>query len=164
MRASRWIRSNRFTRQGGRREWLRLARRELEQQRERDARAIPRDREDRLLEAARRLDEDHQVKLAANDGYERWRAGARDTLGRRLKGNSKPYVPAELPDGTINLSDPDSRVMRTQGTPPRQPTTRRPRSTTGRSSLRPRSASMRPTLGTWHRCSRRRCVNCASRA
>ncbi len=29
-------------------------------------------------------------------------------------------MPPELPDGKINLSDPDSRVMRTQGTPPRQ--------------------------------------------
>jgi hypothetical protein len=37
-----------------------------------------------------------------------------------LKGNSKPYVPPELPEGVINVSDPDSRVMRTQGTPPRQ--------------------------------------------
>jgi hypothetical protein len=37
-----------------------------------------------------------------------------------LKGNSKPFTPPELPDGVINLSDPDSRVMRTQGTPPRQ--------------------------------------------
>jgi hypothetical protein len=37
-----------------------------------------------------------------------------------LKGNSKPFVAPELPDGTINLSDLDSRVMRTQGTPPRQ--------------------------------------------
>ena len=37
-----------------------------------------------------------------------------------LKGNSKPFTAPELPDGTINLSDPDSRVMRTQGTPPRQ--------------------------------------------
>ena len=37
-----------------------------------------------------------------------------------LKGNSKPYTPPEDPEGVINLSDPDSRVMRTQGTPPRQ--------------------------------------------
>jgi hypothetical protein len=29
-------------------------------------------------------------------------------------------VPPALPDGSINLSDPDARVMRTQGTPPRQ--------------------------------------------
>jgi hypothetical protein len=60
------------------------------------------------------------VHVAANEAYEHWRATARDTLGRRLKGNSKPYLPPELPDGTINLTDPDSRVMRTQGTPPRQ--------------------------------------------
>ena len=37
-----------------------------------------------------------------------------------LKGNSKPFTAPELPQGVINLSDPDSRVMRTQGTPPRQ--------------------------------------------
>jgi transposase len=109
-----------FTRKGGRQEWLRLAKRELEQRRKDDGRPIPRDREDRLFEAARRLEEDHQVEVAANDAYERWREAERDTLGRRLKGNSKPYVGTELPDGTINISDLDSRVMRTQGTPPRQ--------------------------------------------
>jgi hypothetical protein len=37
-----------------------------------------------------------------------------------LKGNSKPYAPSEAPDGTINLSDPDSRVMRSKGLPHRQ--------------------------------------------
>ena len=108
------------TRKAGRLEWFRVARRELEEHRERQAQPIPRDREDRLFEAVRRLEENHRVHVAANEAYEHWRATARDTMGRRLKGNSKPYVPPELPDGTINLSDPDSRVMRTQGTPPRQ--------------------------------------------
>jgi hypothetical protein len=107
-------------RRGGRREWPRVARRELEERRERETQPIPRDREDRLFQALGRLEENHRVDLAANAAYERWRATERDTLGRVLKGNSKPYVPPELPDGTINLSDPDSRVMRTQGTPPRQ--------------------------------------------
>lgn len=37
-----------------------------------------------------------------------------------MRGNHKPDEPAELPEGVINLSDPDSRVIRTQGTPPRQ--------------------------------------------
>jgi transposase len=110
----------RVLRRGGRREWFRVAHRELEVHREREARPIPRDRDDRLFEAARRLEQNHQVDLAANDAYEHWRATARDTKGRVLRGNSKPYVPPELPEGTINLSDPDSRVMRTQGTPPRQ--------------------------------------------
>jgi transposase len=107
-------------RRGGRREWPRVARRELEARREREARPIPRDLEDRLFQALGRLEENHRVDLAANDAYERWRATERDTLGRVLKGNSKPFVAPELPDGTINLSDPDSRVMRTKGMPPRQ--------------------------------------------
>ena len=54
------------------------------------------------------------------EAYERWRSGSRDTLGRVMKGNSKPYTPPTLPDGTINLSDPDSRVMRSKGLPHRQ--------------------------------------------
>ena len=40
--------------------------------------------------------------------------------GRVLKGNSKPFVPPEAPEGQINLSDPDSRVMRSKGLPHRQ--------------------------------------------
>ena len=108
------------TREGGRREWLREGRRELERHREQARRAIPRDRDERLLDAAHRLGENHEVELAANQAYEHWRATARDTLGRRLRGNSKPFTPPELPQGTVNVSDPDSRVMRTQGTPPRQ--------------------------------------------
>jgi len=107
-------------RRGGRREWPRVARRELEARRERQARPVSRDREDRLFQALGRLEETHRVDLAANQAYDRWRATTRDTLGRRMSGNSKPYQPPELPEGVINLSDPDSRVMRTQGTPPRQ--------------------------------------------
>jgi Transposase DDE domain len=106
---------------GGRREWFRVARRELEQQREREGRSIARGRDDRLFDAAGRLEQNHQVELAANELYERWRAGARDRRGRRLHANNlKPFSPPVLPEGTINLSDQDSRVMRTQGTPPRQ--------------------------------------------
>ena len=66
---------------GGRREWPRVARRELEEQRAREARPIPRDREDRLFQALGRLEENHRVDLAANEAYEHWRATARDTQG-----------------------------------------------------------------------------------
>jgi transposase len=107
-------------RRAGRREWPRVARRELESRREREAEPIPRDREDRLFQALGRLQENHRVDLAANDAYERWRSSSRDTLGRVMKGYSKPYTPPEAPDGTINLSDPDSRVMRSKGLPHRQ--------------------------------------------
>ncbi len=107
-------------RRGGRREWFRVARSELEARRAQQAQPIPRDRDDRLLATLERFEENERVDLAANEAYERWRATARDTKGRVLKGNSKPYIPLELPEGVINVSDPDSRVMRTQGTPPRQ--------------------------------------------
>ena len=105
---------------GGRREWFRVARSEREAQRARQGRAIPRDREERLVDALSRFAENERFDQAANDAYERWRATARDTKGRVLKGNSKPFTPPELPEGRINLSDPDSRVMRTRGTPARQ--------------------------------------------
>jgi transposase len=105
---------------GGRREWFRVGRHQLEEHRRREGRAIPRDREDRLFEAARRLEENHHVHLAANAAYEHRRATERDKLGRVLKGNSKPYVPPQAPEGQINLSDPDSRVMRSKGLPHRQ--------------------------------------------
>jgi transposase len=105
---------------GGRREWFRVARSELEARRAQQARAIPRDRDDRLLDAVGRFEENQRVDLAANETYEHWRATARDTKGRVMKGYSKPFTPPEEPEGVINLSDPDSRVMRTQGTPPRQ--------------------------------------------
>ena len=47
-------------------------------------------------------------------------ATKRDTLGRVLKGNSKPFVLPAAPEGQINLSDPDSRVMCSKGLPHRQ--------------------------------------------
>ncbi|HEY3944951.1 MAG TPA: transposase [Solirubrobacteraceae bacterium] len=107
-------------RRGGRVEWLRVARRELEAFRTRQAAPVARARDDRMIEALERLEENHRVDLAAVETYERWRRTARDTKGRVLKGNSKPFTAPELPQGVINLPDPDSRVMRTQGTPPRQ--------------------------------------------
>lgn len=107
-------------RRGGRREWFRVARRELEEQRARERQPIPRDREDRLFQALGRVEQNHRVDLAVNEVYEQWRATARDTKGRVLKGNSKPYAPPEAPDGQVNLSDPDSRVMRSKGLPHRQ--------------------------------------------
>jgi transposase len=108
------------TRSWGRRNWLREARHELERQRERQQRPVPRDRDERLFEAARRLEENLQVEIAANDAYERWRSEGttRYRNSRRSPGGAtNPYLPPELPKGRINTSDPDSRVMRTQRQP-----------------------------------------------
>jgi transposase len=107
-------------RRGGRIEWLRVARQELEAHRTRQGAPVPRGRDDRRFEALERLEENHQVDLDAVEIYERWRLTARDTWGRALRGNSKVWVAPEMPAGVINVSDPDSRVMRTAGTPPRQ--------------------------------------------
>jgi len=71
-------------RRGGRREWFRVARSELEAHRARQAQPIARDREDRLLGTLARFEENQRVDLAANEAYDRWRATARDTKGRVL--------------------------------------------------------------------------------
>jgi hypothetical protein len=79
----------------GGREWFRIARRELAQHRERAGRAVARELDDRLFDAAGRLEQNHQVELAANQLYERWRAGRGDWRGRRLHANNlKPFVAA----------------------------------------------------------------------
>ena len=122
---------------------------------------IPRDREDRLFQALGRLEENHRVDLAANEAYERWRATSRDTLGRVLKGNSKPFAPPAAPEGQINLSDPDSRVMRSRALPHRQAYNVQTAVNENRSSSPPRSALTRPTSGIWSRCSTRRSLTCA---
>ena len=41
----------------------------------------------------------------------RYRATAGDTQGRRLSRPPNPYQPPEVPDGKVNVTDPDSRPM-----------------------------------------------------
>ncbi len=76
----------RVLKRGGRIEWLRVAWRELEAHRTRQGAPVARDRDDRMIGALERLEENHRVDLAAVEIYERWRATARDTKGRVLKG------------------------------------------------------------------------------
>jgi Transposase DDE domain len=54
---------------------------------------------------------------AANAAYESYRVNGRSSDGRRLGARPKPFTLPILPEGTVNLTDPDSRVMRTQGQP-----------------------------------------------
>jgi len=99
----------------GRQRWLRDARRRLDERRAREARPIAGPRPKRLKEAKRRLEEDHQVQLDANAAYEDYRRNGRMRNGRRLGAHSppKPYQPPERPEGKINLSDLDSRNVKT---------------------------------------------------
>ena len=105
------------TRPQGRRAWLREGRRVLDEQRERRARPIAQQRSERLAQVKRRFDEELAVEHAANRCYEAYRAGGRMKDGRRF---GRPPDPVELPlvpEGRMNTTDPDSRVMRTQGQP-----------------------------------------------
>src|SRR5919106_1478814 len=105
------------TRAHGRRAWLREGRRALEERRAREARPVPRSRSERLAESARRLEEELEVEHQANAAYEAWgrRGVAADGTRRMAPGSGKPYRPPQLPAGTINTTDPDSRLVKTVG-------------------------------------------------
>jgi hypothetical protein len=105
----------------GREGWLREARVQVAAKRQREARPIARGRRRRLLEGPRRLEEDHAAEVEAMRAYEDFRAHGRDRQGQRLSSAPrKPYVPPQEPAGTVNTTDPDSRVMKTMGQPGNQ--------------------------------------------
>ncbi len=97
----------------GRRKVLADAKRKLIERRAAEQRPIPKGRTERLQEAKRRLEEEHEVHCRANEAYEHWRATGRASDGRRFGKPANPYVPPELPDGRINLTDLDSGSMKT---------------------------------------------------
>ncbi len=101
----------------GRRGWLRNGRRQLDEQRERDATAVARSRSERLADARRRLEEQLAVEVATNAAYEAYRARGVMKDGRRFTKQPDPYTPPSVPEGSVNVTDPDSRVMRTVGQP-----------------------------------------------
>ena len=99
----------------GRRRWLVEARHQLDELRKREAKPIAGSRAARLLEAERRMQEDLAVERAANDAYDEWRAtrAAGGVPANRIGGPTKPYEPPDEPAGKINLTDPDSRNVKT---------------------------------------------------
>ena len=97
----------------GRRGWLRDARRRLDDRRAAEARPIPRSRPDRLRESKRRLEEELEVECQANAAYEAYRARGVMKDGRRFGRPPKPYQPPAIPAGKINITDPDSRNVKT---------------------------------------------------
>ena len=97
----------------GRRKWLEAAKRRLDARRELQARPIPRARAARVREAKRRLDEELLTEVRANAAYEEYRKRGRMKDGRRFGAPPKPYTPPEQPAGTINVTDPDSRTLKT---------------------------------------------------
>jgi len=97
----------------GRRGWLREAKRRLDERRAEEARPIPAARPARLKEAKRRLEEELWTECQANAAYESYRARGRMKDGRRFGRPPDPYRPPDTPAGVINLTDPDSRNVKT---------------------------------------------------
>lgn len=48
----------------------------------------------------------------ANAAYEHYRATGRMKNGRRFSMHPKPYTPPDIPEGRINVTDPDSHVVK----------------------------------------------------
>src|ERR671918_566637 len=96
----------------GRRGWLREAKQRLEAERAANPQPVPRSRPKRLKQAKRRLDEELWTEVRANRAYEAYRARGRMKDGRRFGRPPDPYQPPATPEGRINVSDPDSRVVK----------------------------------------------------
>lgn len=75
---------------------------------------MPRSRVKRLAEGKRRLEEDLEVEHRANGAYEAYRARgiASDGSHWMAPGATKPYEPPEASAGKVNLTDPDSRLVK----------------------------------------------------
>ena len=58
------------------------------------------------------MEDDLAAEQRGNEAYEAFRAQRRMKDGRRLGGPPKPYAPPEIPQGEVNVTDPDSRRMK----------------------------------------------------
>ena len=96
----------------GRRGWLREAKQRLEAERAANPQPVPRSRPKRLREAKRRLDEELWTEVRANQAYEDYRSRGRMKDGRRFGRPPDPYRPPATPEGRVNVTDPDSRVVK----------------------------------------------------
>ena len=102
---------------GDRRKVLREAKQALEAERAAQARKVPRDRTQRLIECRRRLAQDWQLERHVVAEHAAWHAAGIATDGsRRMVGarhNIKPYPLTAQPAGKVNVTDPDSRNLKT---------------------------------------------------
>src|SRR4051812_11248101 len=96
----------------GRRGWLREAKQRLEAERAANPQPVARSRPKRLKDAKRRLEEELWTEVRANRAYEAYRARGRMKDGRRFGGPPKPYTPPATPEGRVNVTDPDSKVVK----------------------------------------------------
>src|SRR3954465_14056875 len=102
---------------GDRRKVLREAKQALEAERAAQAKKVPRDRGERLNECRRRLTQDWELERHVVSEHAAWHAaGIASDGSRRMVGarhNIKPYPLTAEPAGKINVTDPDSRNLKT---------------------------------------------------
>ncbi len=100
----------------GRRAWMVSARQQVDEHRRVEGRPVSRDRTARLWEAERRMQQQRTAEIDVNRIYEQWRAGSTPwPPPKRGGGYPAAWEPPAEPEGRINLSDPDSRVMQILG-------------------------------------------------
>src|SRR5215218_9600336 len=102
---------------GDRRKWLRAAKQALEAERAAAAKKVPRDRAERPSECKDRLERDWRLEQRVVTQHAAWHArGIASDGSRRMTGaraNIKPYPLPEQPAGKLNVTDPDSRNLKT---------------------------------------------------
>jgi len=102
---------------GDRRRVLREAKQALDAERAAQAKPIPRGRSERLVECRHRLQQDWELERHVVSEHAKWHAAGIATDGsRRMAGarhNIKPYPLPAAPAGSINVTDPDSRNLKT---------------------------------------------------
>jgi hypothetical protein len=96
---------------GGRRRWLQDARSQLEQHRWDHPDPIVRSRVKRLLLALERLEAELSAERAGDEAYAQYRKQGRMRDGRRFGRPPDPHQPPEVPEGKVNVTDPDSRPI-----------------------------------------------------
>jgi transposase len=94
----------------GRDGWIREAKRRVDDERTRAPSDVPRSREERLWNAGQRLTDELDAIRRGQVAWEHWRQTATDKSGRRMPKRTLRQPPGS-PDGTINLTDPDTQMM-----------------------------------------------------
>jgi len=64
-----------------------------------------------LLKARRPLEEELDVERQANARYEAYRARGQMKDGRRFGRPPNPFSPPDTPQGKVNITDPDSKLV-----------------------------------------------------
>ena len=103
--------------QQSRRERLRELKRELDGEREQRADGQPPTRQARVAEARRRLAEDWRAEVQVHGEWQQWferEKERRASEGRRMMGKPPLFrpVPPPAPAGKVNVTDPDSQLVK----------------------------------------------------